>query len=141
MLVSMWAAELPPTSLVPIARPATIYGGRAVDAPGASEGAALKITAVRVRKVRGVMPTEGPFWEERLVRPIDVYPEFRAEQHLGEYGRQVGDRGLEIEAFFLTIETDDGVSGMSGPFREPCAHIVATQLRPVLLGKDPRASE
>ncbi len=87
------------------------------------------------------MPTEGPFWEERLVRPIDVYPDFRAEQHLGEYGRQVGERGLEIEAFFLTIETDDGVSGISGPFRAPCAHIVSSQLRPILMGKDPLASE
>jgi L-rhamnonate dehydratase len=101
----------------------------------------VKITSLRVRKVQGVMPTEGPFWEERLVRPIDVYPEFRAEQYLGEYGRQVGDRGLEIEAFFLTIETDDGVSGVSGPFREPCAHIVSSQLRPILVGKDPLASE
>jgi L-rhamnonate dehydratase len=101
----------------------------------------LKITAVRVRKVRGTMPTEGPFWEERLVRPIDVYPDYRAEQHLGEYGRQIGDHGLEIEAFFLTIETDDGVRGISGPFRAPCAHIVSSQLRPILLGKDPRASE
>jgi L-alanine-DL-glutamate epimerase-like enolase superfamily enzyme len=96
---------------------------------------------VRVRKVRGVMPTEGPFWEERLVRPVDVYPDFRAEQYLGEYGRPIGERGLEVEAFFLTIETDNGASGTSGPFREPCAHIVAAQLRPILLGKDPLASE
>ncbi len=101
----------------------------------------MKITAVRVRKVRGIMPTDGPFWEERLVRPIDVYPDYRAEHYLGEYGRPIGNRGLEIEAFFLTIETDDGVSGMSGPFREPCAHVVATQLRPILMGKDPLASE
>ena len=100
----------------------------------------MKITAVRVRQVRGTMPTEGPFWEERLVRPVDVYPEFRKEQHLAEYGRQIDDRSLEVEAFFLTIETDDGVSGIAGPFREPCAHFVATQLRPVLLGKDPLAT-
>ncbi len=101
----------------------------------------MKITAVKVRQVRGTMPTEGPFWEERLVRPVDIYPEFRKEQHLAEYGRQVDDRSLEIEAFFLTIETDDGVSGLAGPFREPCAHIVATQLRPILTGQDPLATE
>lgn len=59
----------------------------------------MKITAVKVRQVRGTMPTEGPFWEERLVRPVDIYPEFRKEQHLAEYGRQVDDRSLEIEAF------------------------------------------
>jgi L-rhamnonate dehydratase len=101
----------------------------------------LKITGVRVRRVQGTMPTDGPFWEERLVRPVDIYPEFRAETHLAEYGRQVSERALELEAFFLTIETDDGVSGMAGPFRAPCAHIVATQLRPILLGRDPLATE
>jgi L-alanine-DL-glutamate epimerase-like enolase superfamily enzyme len=101
----------------------------------------LKITAVKLRQVRGTMPTEGPFWEERLVRPVDVYQVFRKEQHLGEYGRQIDDRSLEVEAFFLTIETDDGVRGVSGPFRAPCAHFVATQLRPVLLGQDPLATE
>ena len=101
----------------------------------------MKITGVRVRRVKGTMPTEGPFWEERLVRPIDIYPEFRAETYLAEYGRQVSERALELEAFFLVIETDDGVSGLAGPFRAPCAHIVATQLRPILLGRDPLATE
>ena len=101
----------------------------------------MKITGVRVRKVRGTMATEGPFWEERLVRPVDIYPEYRAQQHLGEYGRQVSDRALEIENYFLTVETDEGAAGIAGPFREPCAHIVATQLRPILVGKDPLASE
>ena len=37
----------------------------------------MKITAVRVLRLSGTMPTEGPLWEERLVRPIDVYPEYR----------------------------------------------------------------
>ena len=37
----------------------------------------MKITAVRLRRLRGTMPTEGSFWEERLVRPIDIYPEYR----------------------------------------------------------------
>ena len=101
----------------------------------------MKITAVRVRRVRGTMPTVGKFWEERLVRPVDVYQDFRAQQHLSEYGRQVSDRALEIESFFLTIETDDGAVGTAGPFREPCAHIVATQLRPILVGSDPLATE
>jgi L-alanine-DL-glutamate epimerase-like enolase superfamily enzyme len=101
----------------------------------------MKITAVRVRKVVGVLSTDGPFWEERLVRPVDIYPRYRAEQWLAEYGEQLDVRRLRIEAFFLTIETDEGVSGLAGPFRAPCAQIVATQLRPILLGQDARASE
>jgi L-alanine-DL-glutamate epimerase-like enolase superfamily enzyme len=100
----------------------------------------MKITAVKVREVRGVMPTEGKFWEQRLLRPVDVYPHYR-HQGVIEGGEQIDDRHLRINAFFLTIGTDDGVTGLSGPFREPCAHMVATQLRPILLGQDPLATE
>ena len=52
--------------------------------------------------------TDGPFWEERLVRPIDIYPEYR-DQKLWEGGTQVDDRHLKINADFLEIHTDDGV--------------------------------
>ena len=37
----------------------------------------MKITAVRVLRLAGTMRTDGPLWEERLVRPIDIYPEYR----------------------------------------------------------------
>ena len=37
----------------------------------------MKITAVRIRCVTGTMATEGPFWEKRLMRPVDFYPEHR----------------------------------------------------------------
>ena len=39
----------------------------------------MKITKVRLRQVEGVMKHPDPFWEERLVRPVDVYPKFKAE--------------------------------------------------------------
>jgi len=34
----------------------------------------VKIDKVTLRTLRGTMATEGPFWEERLVRPIDIRP-------------------------------------------------------------------
>ena len=37
----------------------------------------MKIKNVRIRHVSGTMPTEGTFWEDRLVRPVDIYPEHR----------------------------------------------------------------
>ena len=37
----------------------------------------MMITAVRVVGLSGTMATEGPLWEERLVRRIDIYPEYR----------------------------------------------------------------
>jgi L-rhamnonate dehydratase len=100
----------------------------------------MKITGVRVRRVEGTMTTDGPFWEERLCRPVDVYPEYR-RQGMFEGGEQIDATHLRQVAFFLRIDTDEGMSGLSGPFRAPCAHIIASQLRPVLVGQDPRASE
>lgn len=37
----------------------------------------MKIAKIRFRKLTGTMETNGPFWEERLLRPIDIYPEYR----------------------------------------------------------------
>ena len=39
----------------------------------------MKITAVQLFEVRGIMDFPGAFWEERLVRPVDVYPEHKSE--------------------------------------------------------------
>ncbi len=100
----------------------------------------MRITEVRVRHVFTSMTTDGRFWEERLVRPVDIYPEYR-HQGMFEGGVQVDERTLRFDSYFLEIHTDEGVVGVSGPFREPCAHIVAVQLRPILEGKDPLASE
>jgi L-rhamnonate dehydratase len=99
----------------------------------------MKITAVRLRRLRGTLPTSGPFWEERLVRPIDVYPEYRARQDF-EGLPQRGD-GLPVEAYFIQIETDDGVIGIGGPVPETVAFFVGRRLRPMLLDRDPIAHE
>src|SRR3954449_9853148 len=40
----------------------------------------LKITNVRLRELTGrVQHPDGPFWEERLIRPVDIYPEFHEQ--------------------------------------------------------------
>lgn len=105
----------------------------------------MRITALRLRRLQGTLATEGPFWEERLCRPVDVYPEQRAqggfEGRIDEGGIQLDPRRLQIAAFFLEVQTDEGVSGHAGPFREPCARYVASALRPLLVGRDPLASE
>jgi L-rhamnonate dehydratase len=38
----------------------------------------MKITAVRCIQYTGTMDFPGVFWEERLIRPVDIYPQFRA---------------------------------------------------------------
>jgi L-alanine-DL-glutamate epimerase-like enolase superfamily enzyme len=99
----------------------------------------MKITAVRLRKLRGTMPTSAPLWEERLVRPIDIYPEYRARQDF-EGGEQVAG-GFVIETYFVQIETDQGVTGIAGPVPETVAFFVGRRLRSMLLGRDPIAHE
>ena len=40
----------------------------------------MKITNVRLRELTGIVShPDGPFWEERLIRPVDIYPEYHAQ--------------------------------------------------------------
>ena len=100
----------------------------------------MQITAVRLVRLRGTMPTDGSFWEERLVRPIDIYPEYRS-RHDFEGGEQVDERHYRLEQYFLRIETDEGPHGIAGPLPEMVAGYVGRRLRPILVGRDPIAHE
>ncbi len=100
----------------------------------------MRITAVRLRRLRGTLPTEGWFWEERLVRPIDVYPEYRGRDDF-EGLPQAAPGGLPVEAFFVQVETDEGVTGTAGPMPDTVAFFIARRLRPILMGRDPVAHE
>ncbi len=99
----------------------------------------MRITAVRLRRLTGTLPTQSPIWEDRLVRPIDVYDEYR--HRLDFEGGVQGADGFRITTFFVDIETDDGVTGRAGPVPEGVAFIVARSLRRLLLGQDPIAGE
>jgi L-alanine-DL-glutamate epimerase-like enolase superfamily enzyme len=85
------------------------------------------------------MEYKGEFWEERLVRPVDIYPEHKAEGP--HWSEKVGDGRYRIKAYFAQIETDDGVSGVGGPMPADQAYIIGQQLTPLLLGHDPLAIE
>ena len=100
----------------------------------------MKITAARLLRLQGTLRTEGGFWEQRLVRPIDIYPEYRTRNDF-EGGEQVGSDAFRLEQFFLRIETDEGPHGIAGPLPEMVATYVAKRLRPILLGRDPIAHE
>ena len=100
----------------------------------------MKITAVRVREVEGTMPTDGPFWEERLLRPIDIYPEYRDDMPAWG-GTQLDDRHFRLKQWFVQIETDEGAIGIAGPLWPDAARLVLTQLKPLIMGKDPLAIE
>jgi L-alanine-DL-glutamate epimerase-like enolase superfamily enzyme len=100
----------------------------------------MKITKLRVRRVVGTMPTKGPFWEERLVRPIDIYPEHRRDPWRTG-GEALDDHRFRLTQYFLDIETDEGITGRAGPVAFDPARLVLSQLSHLLIGKDPLASE
>ena len=101
----------------------------------------MKITRVRLRELTGTITHEGPFWEERLIRPIDVYPEFRATPAGSWLPIPLDDNRSQIRTVFVQIETDEGVTGLGGPVPHELAYIISEQFRPLLLGEDPTASE
>jgi L-rhamnonate dehydratase len=98
----------------------------------------MKITEVRLREVQGTMPFDGEFWEERLVRPIDIYPRFRA---LGPEFLPKVDGGYRIKAHFVEIVSDEGLTGIGGPIPIEQAFLIYHDLRPLLEGGDPLANE
>lgn len=99
----------------------------------------LKITRLRLFQLEGIMEHPGEFWEERLVRPIDVYPEHKAEGP--SYTPRISEGKYRIESGFVEVETDEGVTGLGGPITVDQAQVIARQLAPIVLGEDPRATE
>ncbi len=100
----------------------------------------MRITAVKLLHLQGRMPFEGRFWEERLVRPVDLYPEHAAEPE--SWLEPIGEGVYRMQSIFVQIETDaDGLLGIGGPVDHHQAYIIARQLRPLLVGHDPLATE
>ena len=99
----------------------------------------MHIGDVRLRHVTGRMAFDGEFWEERLIRPVDIYPSYRAQGP--EVLARATDGTYRIEAFFVEIESDEGVVGIAGPVTRQQAFSVDVELRPYLMGADPLAHE
>jgi L-alanine-DL-glutamate epimerase-like enolase superfamily enzyme len=100
----------------------------------------MKISSVRVRVVDGVMPTDGAFWEERLLRPIDIYPDYRSGMPPWG-GDQIDENSFRLKQWFVQIEASDGSYGIAGPLWPDAARLTLTQLAPIIIGKDPLAIE
>ena len=101
----------------------------------------MRIRDVKLYKVSTTVRYEGVFWEERLLRPIDVYPEHDAEKP-GEWNvKSVGENLYRIQGTFVEIESDEGLKGVFGPIGAPIgdieAFIVSRRLKPLLVGADP----
>ena len=83
-------------------------------AANAGRGRLVKIAQLTIRRLRSVVDWDGPFWEERLVRPIDIYPEYR-KQSIWEGGEQIDRQHLRLTADLPQIHADEGVVRAAGP--------------------------
>jgi L-rhamnonate dehydratase len=101
----------------------------------------MKIEKVRLRHVFGTIETDGLFWEERLVQPLDVYEEFRDISGRVEWSQEKSKNQLANDAYFVQIETDEGVIGIGGPMDKAIAFIIENELTRYLIGRDPLAIE
>ena len=106
----------------------------------------MKITNIRIRQLEGTMNYPGTFWEERYRRPIDIYPRFKAlsaQEIFANWGvTPLGDDRYKVTRIFVQIETDEGISGIGGPIAPAApAFYIDTQLKPLLIGQDPIATE
>lgn len=102
----------------------------------------MKIAAVRCVAYTGTLRHREPFWEERLLRPLDVYREFRDEGPEAVWRlRRVGDGAYRLTSTFVHIETDAGVTGTAGPISQEQAHLIGRGMAPLLVGQDPLAIE
>lgn len=99
----------------------------------------MKITGLRYVWVKGKLDYPGPLGEERLVRPVDIYPEFRAMKATWPV-REAGTSSYPLEQVFLFIDTDQGVSGIWGAISVGLARAIEG-LKPVLIGENPHAIE
>ncbi len=99
----------------------------------------MHITDLRMTEVQGHLACAEVFWEERLVQPIDVYPDQRA---LGpEWLPQDGDGQYSIRQVFLEVVTDEGVTGLAGPIDYEQAFLIDRHLKHLAIGQDALASE
>jgi L-alanine-DL-glutamate epimerase-like enolase superfamily enzyme len=99
----------------------------------------MKITALRLTEVQGTLESPDVFWEERLVRPTDVYPDLRAQGP--EYLPAAGDGRYRLTQIFLEVLTDEALTGLAGPISEDQAFLLDRQLSAVVLGEDALATE
>lgn len=98
----------------------------------------MKIADVVLVEVTGEFEVQEPVSEERIARPLDIYPEFGRvgagpPAKLGQVVRQTD--------VYLEVRTDEGITGVFGPVDGPHAIILRREIRDFVLGRDPLAIE
>ena len=95
----------------------------------------LKIADVKTFTVKAPLKCEGDYWEERLIRPVDIYLKYK-EQGPVQLPR-ISKTELEVTGRFLEISTEEGVTGIAGPITVTSEFLIENNLKPLLVGEDP----
>jgi L-alanine-DL-glutamate epimerase-like enolase superfamily enzyme len=102
-----------------------------------------RIRDIKVLEIFTTLNYDGDFWEERLIRPIDIYPEHDVEgpSVMAEGATlQINKSTYKTRGIFVQIETDEGLSSVFGPIGAPDgsveAFIILRRLRNILIGCD-----
>ncbi len=102
----------------------------------------MKITEIKFEELTGVWQPPFPLFEERLIRPIDVYPEHQSEVlGGGRRFKRLSDGSVEITSVFLSVSTDEGITGIAGPVELGEAFFVQHHMADIVIGEDPLATE
>jgi L-alanine-DL-glutamate epimerase-like enolase superfamily enzyme len=96
----------------------------------------MRIEDVIIWKVTGTFGGELFPPGDRQSQQLDVYTEFNSRSGLG-----AAEPGKPIQALYVEIASDEGLSGWFGPIQEIQAFLIQKFLRPYLRGRDPLATE
>jgi L-rhamnonate dehydratase len=104
-----------------------------------AKNGSLRISAVEVWLVEGHREVIPGVNAQHQVNPLDVYEEYRPKPYKDSPG---GAKSLRpFNSIYLKIKTNAGLEGFYGPIDKEVAIVVAEQLKPFLIGKDPLAGE
>jgi L-alanine-DL-glutamate epimerase-like enolase superfamily enzyme len=105
----------------------------------------MKITDVRIRELSGSTQYSDDLFQGRQRWPMDIYPEAKARtaQEMYKSWSFISDgNNHQVKGVFVEIDTDEGITGIAGPINWMMPAIyIQTIIRPLLLGKDPFATE
>ena len=100
-----------------------------------------KIDRVRSLHVSAEWDYHEPLGEAGLARPSFIYPELEAEAPAFPIADKSGGPPYAVDAQFLLIDCDGGVSGICGPLDDEDIAIITRHFADLLVGENPHAVE
>ena len=98
----------------------------------------FKITSLELIELHGEHEVEAGVNGQHQVNPLDIYDEERPTVYKDN---PRGTRKQPIKAIYLRIHAGDSLFGLYGPIDREVAIVVAEEIKPFLIGKDPLAGE